>query len=86
MNRLFKHILPAAALTLLFGMTSCTKDLDVTPIDPNLDTEVNADGLFNKCYANLGLQGNGGANGDCDITVSMAVRQDLSARCGTPTN
>ena len=67
MNRLFKHILPAAALTLLFGMTSCTKDLDVTPIDPNLDTEVNADGLFNKCYANLGLQGNGGANGDCDI-------------------
>ena len=67
MKRLFKHILPATALTLLFGMTSCTKDLDVTPIDPNLDTEVNAEGLFNKCYGNLGLQGNGGANGDCDI-------------------
>jgi hypothetical protein len=32
-----------------------------------MDTQVNADGLFNKCYANLGLQGNGGANGDCDI-------------------
>ncbi len=67
MKRLFKHIAPVAAVTLLFGMTSCTGDLDVTPIDPNLDTEVNADGLFNKCYGNLGLQGNGGANGDCDI-------------------
>lgn len=67
MKRLIKNIIPAAALTLLFGMTSCTKDLDVTPIDPNLSLEFDADGLFNKCYANLGLQGNGGANGDCDI-------------------
>ncbi len=62
-----KNIIPAAALVLLFGMTSCTKDLDVTPIDPNLDLNVNVDGLFNKCYGNFGLQGNGGANGDCDI-------------------
>ncbi len=47
MKRIMKHMLPAAALTLLVGMTSCTKDLDVTPIDPNLDTTVNYDGLFN---------------------------------------
>ena len=67
MKRFIQNIIPAAALTLLFGMTSCTKDLDVTPIDPNLSLEVDYDGLFNKCYANLGLQGNGGANGDCDI-------------------
>ena len=67
MKSFIKNILPAAALTLLFGMTSCTKDLDVTPINPNLSLEFDADGLFNKCYANLGLQGNGGANGDCDI-------------------
>ena len=67
MKRIMKHMLPVAALTLLVGMTSCTKDLDVTPIDPNLDTQVNYDGLFNKCYGNFGLQGNGGANGDCDI-------------------
>lgn len=49
------------------GFTSCVNDLDVTPIDPNLDTELDADGLFNKCYANFALAGNGGANGDCDI-------------------
>ena len=67
MKSLMKHIFPAAALTLLFGMTSCTKDLDVTPIDPNLALEYDADGLFNKCYANMAMQGNGGANGDCDI-------------------
>lgn len=67
MNKLMKHIIPAAAFTLLLGMTSCTKDLDVTPINPNLSLDLDADGLFNKCYANLGLQGNGGASGDCDI-------------------
>ncbi len=67
MNKLMKHIIPTAALMLLFGMTSCTKDLDVTPIDPNLDLNVDTNGLFNKCYGNFGLQGNGGANGDCDI-------------------
>ena len=67
MKRFIKNIIPAAILTLAFGMTSCTGDLDVTPIDPNLSLDVDYDGLFNKCYANLGLQGNGGANGDCDI-------------------
>ena len=48
MKRFIQNIIPAAALTLLFGMTSCTKDLDVTPIDPNLSLEVDYDGLFNK--------------------------------------
>lgn len=33
MKRMIKNIIPVAALTLLFGMTSCTKDLDVTPLD-----------------------------------------------------
>ena len=62
-----KYIIPAAALALTVGMTSCTGDLDVDPIDPNLSTEVSLDGLFLKCYANLALPGNGGANGDSDI-------------------
>ena len=67
MKRMIKNIIPVAALTLLFGMTSCTKDLDVTPLDPNMDTQVNYEGLFNKCYATIAMAGNGGANGDCDI-------------------
>lgn len=65
--RYFKNIVPVAAILLAGGMSSCTGDLDVTPINPNLALEYDADGLFNKCYANIALQGNGGANGDCDI-------------------
>ena len=67
MKRYIKRILPAAALLMTLGMTSCTGDLDVTPIDPNKNTTVDADGLFNKCYANLALQGNAGSGDDCDI-------------------
>ena len=67
MKNIFKYTLPTAALALALGMTSCTKDLDVTPLDPNMDTEFSAEGLFNKCYATIAMAGNGGANGDCDI-------------------
>lgn len=68
MNKYLKHIIPSAILLLSSGITvSCVGDLDVTPIDPNVKPEVSAAALFNKCYANLGVAGNGGANGDCDI-------------------
>jgi len=56
------------ALCVYCGFTSCTGDLDVTPIDPNKITDVDYDALFNKCYANMALQGNGGADGDTDIS------------------
>lgn len=58
----FKNIVPAAALTLAMGMSSCTGDLDVTPIDPNLALDFKAEGLLNKCYANFAMQGNDGGN------------------------
>lgn len=68
MNNILKHIIPAAALVLgTMGITSCTGDLHVQPIDPNLQTEIQPEQLFNKCYANFGTSGNGGANGDCDV-------------------
>ena len=67
MKTYIKHIIPAAAFLLAVGLTSCTKDLDVTPIDPNLQTEIQPEQLFNKCYANIAVAGNGGANGDCDV-------------------
>lgn len=62
-----KNILPAATLMLAMGFTSCIGDLDVTPIDPSTTMEADNDALFNKCYANMAVAGNGGANGDCDI-------------------
>ena len=67
MKKIYKYLIPAAAFLLTLGVTSCTGDLDVEPLDPNMSTEMNVEGLFNKCYANIAMAGNGGANGDCDI-------------------
>ena len=55
------------AAVACLGFTSCTGDLDVTPIDPNMTTEVTPSGLFNKCYANLAMAGNGRGDDPCDI-------------------
>ena len=69
MNTKFKYMFSAAALLLSVGLSSCTGDLDVKPIDPNLNTKENtpAESSFNKCYAHIAMAGNGGANGDCDV-------------------
>lgn len=67
MNKILKYILPAAALLLSAGMTSCLNDLHVNPIDPTMQTDVAPEQLFNKCYANFGLAGNGGPDGDSDV-------------------
>ena len=66
-TKYIKHILPVAAIVLTCGMSSCVGDLDVTPIHPSTNTTPDANGLFNKCYANMAMAGQGGANGDCDI-------------------
>jgi len=85
MKSFIKNIIPAAALMLTVGMTSsCTSDLDVTPIDPNLNTEIEYYQLFNKCYATIAMAGNGGANGDSDVDgidggTSGYVRQMFNA-------
>ncbi|MBR5392425.1 MAG: RagB/SusD family nutrient uptake outer membrane protein [Prevotella sp.] len=66
--RYFKNIIPAAAvLFAAVGLSSCTGDLDVTPIDPSKTMVPDETSLFTKCYSNMALQGQTGANGDCDI-------------------
>lgn len=65
--RYIKKMFPAAVLLLSLGMSSCIGDLDVTPKDPSTNMTVEVEALFNKCYANMALAGNGGADGDCDI-------------------
>ena len=40
-----KNIAPAAALLLAAGLSSCTGDLDVTPIDPGTVQTVDEIGL-----------------------------------------
>jgi hypothetical protein len=66
--RYFKNIIPAAAvLFAAAGLSSCTGDLDVTPIDPSKTMVPDEAALFTKCYSNMALQGQGGQGGDCDI-------------------
>ena len=67
MKQILKNLIPVASLAFAFSMTSCVNDLDVEPLDPKMSTEVSPEGLFNMCYANIAMAGNGGANGDCDI-------------------
>ena len=63
-----KYILSAATLAMIMGMTvSCVDDLDVTPKDPSSTMVVDETALYAKCYANMALAGNTGANGDYDI-------------------
>lgn len=68
MKRTFKYILSAAALAVTLGLSSCVGDLDVEDnvIDPNKGTNYEVEGLFNKCYANLAMEGNAGG-GSTDI-------------------
>jgi len=63
----FKNILPVATLVLSMGLSSCTGDLDVTPIDPNKNTEVDAQKLFNKCYAEFVFEGYGPGESELDL-------------------
>ena len=65
MKKTFIYIF--GALALMPGLNACVKNLDVKPIDPNLVLLDDPSYLFVKCYANMALAGNGGANGDCDI-------------------
>ena len=67
MKRFIKNIFPAAALTLCVGLSSCIGDLDVSPIDPNSNIQLNPERLFNMCYANFGIEG---LNGPGSSTVT----------------
>ena len=67
MKTFLHKILPAAALLVGVGLTSCTGDLDVSPIDPNLNTELDAEALFNKCYATMAMNGMSDTDADVDV-------------------
>lgn len=62
--RYFKNIIPVAAVAFaVAGLSSCTKDLDVTPIDPSSTMTPSEPELFTKCYATMALAGNYGGDG-----------------------
>ena len=67
MKKYMRNIIPVAALALTVGMASCTKDLDVTPLDEGRQTTYDVNALFTKCYSVLALEGNEGADSGSDI-------------------
>lgn len=77
-------IIPAAALAMSLGLSSCSDILEISPKDPDVVTTITPSQLFNKCYANIATAGQGGANGDCDVQginggTSGYVRQLFNA-------
>ena len=50
-TKFFKYIIPALSLVFSVNFTSCLGDLDVTPIDPNLNVEFDQNANFAKIYA-----------------------------------
>lgn len=62
-----KNILPATAIMLSMGLSSCVNDLNVKPIDPRKNTTVDAQKLFNKCYAEFVLEGYGPGKSELDL-------------------
>ena len=68
MNKIFKYMqCAAAALLIAGGLTSCINDLDVTPIDPSLQSDVTPEQLFNKCYSVFATSGNNGGDDNVDV-------------------
>ena len=55
-TKFFKYIIPALSLVFSVNFTSCLGDLDVTPIDPNLNVEFDQNANFAKIYAGLPSQ------------------------------
>jgi len=73
MKRIFKITFMVSAITLFFA--SCVKDLDTTPIDPNLMTPENVyktptgyKQVLAKLYAGLSVSGQQGPAGNPDIS------------------
>ncbi len=59
-----------AIAVLSLGLTACVGDLNTEPIDPNVKQTFDAQMIYNKAYAGLGLSGQKGPDGDCDIVAN----------------
>ena len=72
--KIYKFLGTVALVAGLLTTTSCTGDLDVTPIDPNLDVPTNVlkeaqayEQVLAKCYSALGVSSPDGPGGGADI-------------------
>lgn len=65
-----KSLISATCLMFAAGIltTSCVKDLDVDPINPQQTMVADYDALFNKIYASFALTGQTGPDGNKDLS------------------
>ncbi|MDR0983091.1 MAG: RagB/SusD family nutrient uptake outer membrane protein [Culturomica sp.] len=63
-NILIKPLVPIA---VVLGMSACQNDLNLSPIDPNVDLSFKQDEVFNKLYATMALTGQQGPAGVGDV-------------------
>lgn len=76
MKQYISKFLMGAALLSMSGLASCVGDLDQLPNDPNTitpgdfgnDPELYLSQAMAKCYSSLAVSGQGGPNGDSDIS------------------
>lgn len=70
----------AALMACACGLTitSCTGDLDVTPINPQQTQVANDDALFNKLYATFSLTGQQGNAGKPDIPSNVMENEGFT--------
>lgn len=63
-----KSIIPVTLFAAMITITSCTDELNISPIDPSVNLEFVQDEVFAKLYATLGLTGQKGADGNGDVS------------------
>lgn len=66
-RKIFKHIIPAAALVCSLVFIACVNDLHVENINPQQNPNFTEDELLNKIYSSFVLTGQQGPSGKPDI-------------------
>lgn len=61
-------IFTVAGVLATLSLTSCVKDLDLMPNDPNTVVTPNVEQAMAKCYSGIAVSGQTGPNGDSDIS------------------
>lgn len=67
MKKYFKYIVPAAAVVLTLGATSCADELSLSVQDPQTTTEFDSNAFLAKVYGSMVLTGQVGGAGDADM-------------------
>ena len=68
-----KNIILCSSIALAIGLSSCVDDLNVTPINPQVQQEFDQQAVFTKIYATLGFTGMRGPDGNGDLPTETVT-------------